>query len=108
MGVRSLPVQLGPERAAKLACVVMWIPQAIAIALLIHWELPIYAIVLSLMLALQTVLMHRLLDKPRERAPWYNATGTSLYVLGMLLCAFAVRSMELTPMVQASMVLAGE
>jgi chlorophyll synthase len=35
-----------------------------------------------------------LLEKPRERAPWYNATGTSLYVLGMLVSAFAVRSAQ--------------
>jgi chlorophyll/bacteriochlorophyll a synthase len=37
--------------------------------------------------------MSRLLRSPRERAPWYNATGTSLYVLGMLVGAFALRSL---------------
>ena len=31
--------------------------------------------------------MVRLLDSPRERAPWYNATGVTLYVLGMLVTA---------------------
>jgi len=35
--------------------------------------------------------MVRLLRAPRERAPWYNATGTSLYVLGMLVTAIALR-----------------
>ena len=39
----------------------------------------------------QVVLMRRLLTKPRELAPWYNATGISLYVGGMLISAFAVR-----------------
>jgi chlorophyll synthase len=34
--------------------------------------------------------MLRLLDDPRGRAPWYNATGTTLYVLGMLSTAFAL------------------
>jgi chlorophyll synthase len=38
----------------------------------------------------QLVLMRRLLGKPRERAPWYNGTGTTLYVIGMLVCAFAL------------------
>ena len=28
--------------------------------------------------------MLRLLRDPRRHAPWYNATGTTLYVLGML------------------------
>jgi chlorophyll synthase len=37
--------------------------------------------------------MLRLLAQPRERAPWYNATGTSLYVIGMLVAAFALRSL---------------
>jgi chlorophyll synthase len=32
MGVNSLPVTLGPERAAKLACVVMAVPQLIVFA----------------------------------------------------------------------------
>jgi chlorophyll synthase len=32
----------------------------------------------------------RLLADPRARAPWYNATGVSLYVLGMLVSAFAL------------------
>jgi chlorophyll synthase len=36
--------------------------------------------------------MVRLLRDPAAQAPWYNATGTSLYVLGMLISAFAVRS----------------
>ena len=38
------------------------------------------------------VLMPRLLRAPREQAPWYNATGTTLYVLGMLVAAFALRA----------------
>jgi chlorophyll synthase len=34
--------------------------------------------------------MRRLLSDPRGNAPWYNATGTSVYVLGMLASAFAL------------------
>jgi chlorophyll synthase len=45
----------------------------------------------TLLLLVQITLMVRLLASPRARAPWYNATGTSLYVLGMLVSAFAVR-----------------
>ncbi len=34
--------------------------------------------------------MPRLLRDPRANTPWYNATGTTLYVLGMLASAFAL------------------
>jgi chlorophyll synthase len=36
--------------------------------------------------------MVKLLGDPRARAPWYNATGITLYVLGMLASAFALRA----------------
>jgi chlorophyll synthase len=32
-------------------------------------------------------------EDPRRHAPWYNATGTTLYVLGMLMAAFGVRAL---------------
>ena len=38
-----------------------------------------------------SALMVRFLESPRERAAWYNGTGTTLYVLGMLVAAFALR-----------------
>jgi chlorophyll synthase len=34
--------------------------------------------------------MTRLVGDPRTRAPWYGATGVSLYVLGMLASAIGV------------------
>jgi len=37
--------------------------------------------------------MRRLLANPRERAPWYNGTGVTLYVIGMLISAFALKSL---------------
>jgi chlorophyll synthase len=90
MGVRSLPVQLGAENAARLACVVMAVPQVIVIALLFAWGSPWHAAVIGIMLLTQIGLMLRLLRDPRKLAPWYNATGISLYVLGMLVSAFAL------------------
>jgi chlorophyll/bacteriochlorophyll a synthase len=38
MGVRSLPVQLGVDRAARVACWFMAVPQVVVIGLLLHWE----------------------------------------------------------------------
>lgn len=93
MGVASLPVQLGVDRAAQVACAVMAAPQFVVIFLLLGWGRPYHAATVVLLLALQMVLMVSLVEKPRERAPWYNATGTFLYVLGMLVSAFAVRDL---------------
>ena len=91
MGIASLPAQLGPQQACRLACAVMTVPQLAMIALLWHWGLPVYAAAVGVLVLAQVALMARLLASPRERAPWYNATGTSLYVIGMLVAAFGVR-----------------
>jgi chlorophyll synthase len=90
MGVLSVPVDLGVENAAGLACVIMAAPQVVVIALLALFGHPVAAgLVLASLLA-QGALMRKLLRDPREHAPWYNATGTSLYVLGMLASGIAL------------------
>ncbi|MFO1090900.1 MAG: chlorophyll synthase ChlG [Hyphomicrobiales bacterium] len=94
-GVRSLPATLGVDNAARLACGVMLVPQIVVIALLWSWDRPWHAAVVALLSLVQVVLMGRLLAAPKERAPWYNATGTTLYVLGMLASAFAVRTLPM-------------
>jgi chlorophyll/bacteriochlorophyll a synthase len=90
MGVRSLPVQYGVNRAARIACAIMAAPQVVVVALLVAWGKPVHAFALAIGLGVQLVLMRRLLSDPRRFAPWYNATGTSLSVLGMLVAAFAI------------------
>jgi len=93
MGLDTLPATLGPDRAARIACIVMALPQVLAIALLFGWGMAWHAGVVALLLALQVHLMGKLLADPRGRAPWYNATGTTLYVLGMLASALALGSL---------------
>ncbi|QZH75060.1 MAG: chlorophyll synthase ChlG [Erythrobacter sp.] len=83
-GLRSLPVTLGVGRAARLACVVMAVPQIAVVALLAQWGMTISAIAVSVLLLVQLALMPRLISDPARHAPWYNATGVTLYVLGML------------------------
>jgi chlorophyll synthase len=94
LGVRSLPVQLGAPAAARLACVVMAAPQGVVVLLLLRWGFPIHASAVAALLAAQIALMFVFLRAPREKAPWYNATGTSLYVIGMLVTAFALRGIH--------------
>ncbi len=93
MGLDSLPAMLGTAAAARLACWVMAVPQVAVIVLLLLWARPFHAGIVLLLLLAQFLLMIRLLEQPREKAPWYNATGTTLYVLGMLVSAFAVRAL---------------
>ncbi|MBL8672012.1 MAG: chlorophyll synthase ChlG [Alphaproteobacteria bacterium] len=93
MGIGSLPVRLGAAAAGRVACVFMALPQAAVAALLVAWERPAHAGAVALALLVQLVLMRRLLKDPRGLAPWYNATGVSLYVAGMLVSAFALRSL---------------
>lgn len=90
MGVRSLPVTLGVANAARLACAVMAIPQVIVIALLISWGLTLSSIAVAVLLVMQLVFMRRLLTDPNRFAPWYNATGVSSYVMGMLAAALGL------------------
>jgi len=91
LGIGTLPVRLGVARAARLACWVMAVPQAVVVAFLVLWDAPLHALAVALLLGVQLMLMRRLLDDPRRLAPWYNGTGTTLYVIGMLITAFAIR-----------------
>lgn len=99
MGVRTIPVQIGAHNAAKLASIVMAVPQVIVIALLVKWDLPIHAAIVGVLLIGQIMLMFKylmnrveLILKPREMAAYYNASGVSLYVLGMLTSSFGIGS----------------
>jgi chlorophyll/bacteriochlorophyll a synthase len=94
MGLNSLPVTMGPERAARLACWVMAVPQVVVIALLFLWDKPFHAAAIVVLLVLQFWAMRVLLTDPKGRTPWYNGTGITLYVSGMMIAAFALRTIE--------------
>jgi len=91
-GIRSLPVQLGPERAARVACWFMAVPQAVVVALLFAMGAPLHAALVALLLAGQGLAMARMLRDPKALAPWYNGTGVLQFVLGMLTSGFALRA----------------
>ena len=93
LGVRTIPVQLGPEPAARLACWTMLVPQFAVVLALAYWSMTVYAAAVTAVIAAQVFCMPRLLEDPRGNAPWYNATGVSLYVSGMMVTAFALRGL---------------
>ena len=89
-GLRSLPVTLGVRPAAIFACAVMTMAQMAVIAVLWFYALPLSAAIVALLTLLQLFLMARLVRDPAKFAPWYNATGVSLYVFGMLAAALGL------------------
>jgi chlorophyll synthase len=93
MGVNSLPVTLGPERAARIACWVMAVPQVAVILLLAYWDRTGHAIAVIWLLILQLAAMRVMLRDPKGKAPWYNGTGVLLYITGMMVTAFALRGL---------------
>jgi chlorophyll synthase len=91
MGVGSLPVKLGVQGAARTACLMMLLPQAVVIALLLSWQAPWHALaVLGLGLG-QLPLMQRFLKDPVQKALMLSAFGVPLYVSGMMVSAWALR-----------------
>jgi chlorophyll synthase len=91
LGVRSLPVTMGPDAAARLACVMMTVPQLIVISMLLIWGRPIHALIIAAGVLAQFAAMRVLLRDPKAKAPWYNGTGVALYVTGMMVAAVALR-----------------
>lgn len=93
LGIRSLPAQLGVDKAARLACAMMMAPQVVVVVLLTLWDHPIHAGAVALLAAVQLILMRRFLRNPTELAVWYSGLGVTLYVLGMMVSAFALRAL---------------
>lgn len=92
MGLRSLPVVLGPKRAAKVACWVMAVPQIAVIGLLLLWAKPVHALGVLLMLGVQLSAMRVLLRDPEGKTPWYQGMGIVFFISGMMIAAHALRT----------------
>jgi chlorophyll synthase len=92
MGVGSLPVRLGVQGAARAACWIMALPQLVVVLLLIMWGRPGFALGIGVLLLAQLALMDYFTDAPTPRALFYSGFGVPLFVSGMLVSAFALRS----------------
>lgn len=92
MGVASLPVQLGAHRAARVTAFVMLGAQAGVALALSAWGHPLAAMGVTILGIVQTAIMPRFLRDPVKHAVWYSGIGVGLYVAGMMIAAFALRS----------------
>ena len=90
LGLRSLPAVYGLRKSAHIACWFMALPQVLVVAGLsyfgAHWQ----AVVVGLLIAGQLLAMVRLVRQPEALAPWYNGTGVTAYVSGMMVTATAL------------------
>ncbi len=93
MGVNSLPVTLGPERAARVACWVMLVPQILVILSLAQWGQPVHATLVLILGLGQVWAMSVMLKDPKGKAPWYNGTGVLMYISGMMVTAIALNGL---------------
>lgn len=89
-GLRSLPVTMGIRNAALFACAVMALAQVTVVGILYAQNLTLSAAIVAMFSLVQIGLMVRLVGDPAKLAPWYNATGVSLYVFGMLAAALGL------------------
>ncbi len=92
MGVGSLPVRLGANKAAWVASVVMIVPQTVVISLLASWDRPYHAIAVAVLTVVQMGIMRWFLQEPIKRALYLSAFGVPFYVSGMMISAFAMRA----------------
>jgi len=92
MGIGSLPVRLGVDAAARTACWMMAGPQVAVIALLVLWGTPLHAAAVAALLLAQGLLMAWFTRRPVQRALFYSGFGVPLFVAGMMVSAFALRS----------------
>lgn len=97
MGVFSLPVRLGIQPAARAACWIMALPQLVVVLLLVHWQRPVHALAIVGLMGLQVALMDRFLQDPINRALEYSGFGVPLFVAGMMVSAFALRTAGVAP-----------
>jgi chlorophyll synthase len=64
----------------------------VVIAMLVSWQAPYHALGVVGLLIAQGVLMAWFLRKPVERALYYSGFGVPLFVVGMMVSAFALRA----------------
>jgi chlorophyll synthase len=93
MGVLSLPVQLGEQRAAGVACWFMALPQIFVILLLFAWGQPGQGVAVAVLLGIQLLMMDHFLTQVSQRALWYSGFGVPFFVAGMMVSAFALRAL---------------
>ncbi len=93
MNVRSLPVLMGAKAAAWMASLIMMLAQWSVSILLVHAGQTYSGLAVFLLSLCQLPLMQKFVKSPVDRALSVSAFGVPLFVSGMMVSAFALRSM---------------
>jgi chlorophyll synthase len=90
MKIKTIPVLYGPKVAAWIAIIIMNLSQLAMVAVLFLSGKGLNAGLVLLFLLAQLPLQRKFMTDPKGKAIWYNATGTTLYVYGMLITAIGL------------------
>ncbi len=90
MGIKTIPVQYGAKPAAWIAVIIMDLCQIAMISVLIFNGMFVNAGIVTLFVLVQLPLQKKFLNDPIKKAIWYNMTGTTVFVYGMLVTAIAL------------------
>ena len=90
MKINTIPVLYGPKAAAIIALVIMDLCQIAMIIVLFLAGKGVNAGLVALFLVAQLPLQKKFLADPKGKAIWYNTTGTTLFVYGMLITAIGL------------------
>lgn len=90
MGVHTIPVLHGVRGAAWLALITMNVAQLLVMGALASWGSWIACAVIGALLLAQLPIQRRFLSDPVRYAVFYNASGTTLFVWGMLAAAIGL------------------
>ena len=92
MNVKSLPVLMGAKGAAWMSSLIMLLAQWAVSVLLLHSGMTMSAIAVFLLSLGQLPLMYAFIKHPIAKAIYVSAFGVPMYVAGMMVSAFALRS----------------
>jgi len=59
---------------------------------MLFWDKPLHGVGIAAVLIAQIAAMRVLLRDPKAKTPWYNGTGIIFYISGMMIAAFALRT----------------
>lgn len=94
VGIRTLPAVFGETKAALIAAVLIDTGQILAACYLMMIGKPSFGIVTGLLVIPQFLLQFSLVRSPGTMDVRYNAIAQNFLVAGMLVSAFAIRSLQ--------------
>lgn len=91
--ILSIPVRLGPKRAAWLIVVTMNLAQIGVITAFLIWGQWLVALIIAAILLVQLPIQRKFVRQPVEQHLKFSAIGVSFYVWGMMAAAIGLRAL---------------